>query len=350
MLDSSIEEAGEAGSAEAEICSPERLHAISGIDTSTTSRFWLPTTGCTSEIVEEEAPEVTPPAYSDETSDVYVAVGRKNSSLDALQWALTEIAIPGTSVFLVHIFPPVTVIPTPCEFLSLRDYDRFLPGKKKKSEPLLLCKFMPYDLIIYWKRNSIIVYGILDSLHLKASNFEVNLPLEHCLLLKKLMGNINRNHVAPAQVEAFIHEEEKKREALIRKYINLCNMYEVRAETVVVESDMVAETIVQLLEIGMVKRLVMGTRRSRRRRGNGKAEYVQKNAPNDCEIRIICDGKEVVANADQTPMSPVTPSAPPPPPPPPTTTISKDGDDEDEPQDEKSNKQSEYCKCFPSLI
>ncbi|XP_031481307.1 U-box domain-containing protein 54-like isoform X2 [Nymphaea colorata] len=276
MLDSSIEDAGEAGSREAEICSPERLHAISGIDTCTTSRFWLPTTGCTSEIVEEEAPEVTPPAYRDESNDVYVAVGRKNSSLDALQWALTEIVIPGTSVFLVHIFPPVTVIPTP-------------------------------------------------------------------------LGNISRNHVAPAQVEAFMKEEENKREALIRKYINLCNMYEVRAETVVVESDMVAETIVQLLEIGMIKRLVMGTRRSRLRKGNGKAEYVQKNAPNDCQIRIICDGKEVVANADQTPISPVTPSAPPLPPTT-TTTTSKDGDDEDEPQDEKSNKQSEYCKCFPSLI
>ncbi|CAN6448282.1 unnamed protein product [Victoria cruziana] len=273
MLGSKIEETGRAVARGIGICSAERLHAIGDGETDrmSTSRFWPPTTGYISEIVEENAPEVTPPpAYDEENGDVYVAVGSKNSSLDVLRWALAEIVTPGSCVFLVHIFPPVRLIPTP-------------------------------------------------------------------------LGMISRKQVAPAQVEAFLRVEENKREAWLREHINLCNMFEVRAETMLVESDMIAETIVQLIEIGMIKRLVMGTSRSRLRRGNRKAEYVQKNASEDCEIRIVSNGKEV--DIDRTPISPVT-SFPPPPP----TITCKDEEDEDEAREKKRKNQSELCKCFPSLI
>ncbi|KAJ9140270.1 hypothetical protein P3X46_030937 [Hevea brasiliensis] len=49
-------------------------------------------------------------------SDVYVAVGKDD--LDVLKWALDHAVSPGSRVFLVHIFPPITYIPTPVGKLS----------------------------------------------------------------------------------------------------------------------------------------------------------------------------------------------------------------------------------------
>ncbi|RWW87860.1 hypothetical protein BHE74_00003281 [Ensete ventricosum] len=48
--------------------------------------------------------------------DVYVAVGKGSSSIVALSWALMHAATkPSSFVYLVHVFPPVHHIPTPCE-------------------------------------------------------------------------------------------------------------------------------------------------------------------------------------------------------------------------------------------
>ncbi|KAJ9163792.1 hypothetical protein P3X46_023423 [Hevea brasiliensis] len=49
-------------------------------------------------------------------NDVYVAVGKDD--LDVLKWALDHAVFPGARVFLVHVCPPVTFIPTPVGKLS----------------------------------------------------------------------------------------------------------------------------------------------------------------------------------------------------------------------------------------
>lgn len=48
--------------------------------------------------------------------DVYVAIGKSASSMDALSWALKNVAKPTSFVYLVHVFPVVHHIPTPCKF------------------------------------------------------------------------------------------------------------------------------------------------------------------------------------------------------------------------------------------
>ncbi|ERN13778.1 hypothetical protein AMTRI_Chr06g176840 [Amborella trichopoda] len=45
--------------------------------------------------------------------DIYVAVGKKESSYDALRWAINFVVKPGCLVYLVHVFPPVNYIPSP---------------------------------------------------------------------------------------------------------------------------------------------------------------------------------------------------------------------------------------------
>ncbi|KAI4374586.1 hypothetical protein MLD38_012566 [Melastoma candidum] len=67
------------------------------------------------EIVEigEEREDVTA------VNDVYVAVGKEDDDLDVLKWALDHCCLfPGSRVFLVHIFPPITYINTPVGRLS----------------------------------------------------------------------------------------------------------------------------------------------------------------------------------------------------------------------------------------
>lgn len=48
---------------------------------------------------------------------VYVAVGKSASSMDALDWTLKNVVTPSPStlVYLIHIFPEIRQIPTPCK-------------------------------------------------------------------------------------------------------------------------------------------------------------------------------------------------------------------------------------------
>lgn len=48
---------------------------------------------------------------SSNVNDVYVAVGKDD--LDVVQWALDHVVLPGSRVLLIHVFPPITFIPTP---------------------------------------------------------------------------------------------------------------------------------------------------------------------------------------------------------------------------------------------
>ncbi|CAN4088068.1 unnamed protein product [Withania somnifera] len=49
-------------------------------------------------------------------NDVYVAVGKND--MHVLQWALDHAISPGIRVCLVHVFPPITYIPSPAGKLS----------------------------------------------------------------------------------------------------------------------------------------------------------------------------------------------------------------------------------------
>lgn len=52
---------------------------------------------------------------------VYVAVGKSESSMDALVWTLKNFVHHGnTVVYLIHIFPDLKFIPSPCKYLCYR--------------------------------------------------------------------------------------------------------------------------------------------------------------------------------------------------------------------------------------
>lgn len=54
-------------------------------------------------------------ARDDDENIVYVAVGKSQSSIDALSWTISHfIDGSSTTVYLIHVFPEIQYIPSPC--------------------------------------------------------------------------------------------------------------------------------------------------------------------------------------------------------------------------------------------
>ncbi|KAK6924800.1 hypothetical protein RJ641_009126 [Dillenia turbinata] len=184
-------------------------------------------------------------------NDVYVCVGRDD--LDALKWALDHAILPGGRIFLVHVFPPITHIPTP-------------------------------------------------------------------------IGKLAKSQLGEEQLRFYLREENNRRRNLLQKYIRLCNdakarkiqtlntpiinQYMVTVDTILIESNVADKAILDLISVLNITSLVIGTKRplSSRRLKKGKAQFVQKNAPDYCDVNIIHNGNKVVNVQTETQTS--TPSSP----------------------------------------
>ncbi|XP_021305855.1 uncharacterized protein LOC8076418 isoform X2 [Sorghum bicolor] len=108
--------------------------------------------GSTWEIEELEEPDDRPPrsvavaaastASSGADDDVYVAVGKGGSSMAALSWALRRLTKPRSFVYLVHVFPVVTSIPTPLGMMpksqaSPEQIETYLNQERSKRRQML---------------------------------------------------------------------------------------------------------------------------------------------------------------------------------------------------------------------
>lgn len=126
------------------------------------------------------------------------------------------------------------------------------------------------------------------------------------------LGNLPISGVSEQQVETFKAQERGKRNQQLQKYLNTCISSKVKMDTILIESDMVAQAILELIPVLNITKLVVGTgksnlRRSKSKKGNGIADQLLQKAPVSCEVMIICEGKKVIL--EQTAMdSPSTPS------------------------------------------
>ncbi|KAK4839177.1 hypothetical protein QYF36_019829 [Acer negundo] len=168
---------------------------------------------------------------------IYVAVGKSESSMDALQWTLKHAVNPSTVIYLIHVFPEIKQIPSP-------------------------------------------------------------------------LGKLPKSQVNPEQVEKYMAQERGKRREVLQKFIHACSSSQVEVDTMLVESDAVAKALEALIPILDIRKLVVGTtkstlRKSKSRRGTGSgiADQILHNAPETCEIKIVCQGKEVMESPSQSPNS-----------------------------------------------
>ncbi|KAL5838888.1 hypothetical protein ACOSQ3_016057 [Xanthoceras sorbifolium] len=210
---------------------------------------------------------------SDQADYIYVAVGKSESSMDALQWALKRAVNPSTTVvYLIHVYPEIKYIPSP-------------------------------------------------------------------------LGKLPKSQVNPEQVESYMAQETGKRRELLQKFINACSVSQVKVDTMLVESDMVAKALLDLIPILNIRKLVVGTtkssvRKSKSRRGSGIgiADQILHNAPETCEIKIVCEGKEAIDQMMGWPSPSPSPSL-------------RDNHQSQSPKaslEENQSKDSFACLCFKS--
>ncbi|WJX96989.1 hypothetical protein P8452_78117 [Trifolium repens] len=186
------------------------------------------------EITEEEVQTINHHQLDNEIEEeecVYVAVGKSDTSMEALSWTLNNLIThhsTNTMLYLIHVFPEIKHIPHPL--------------------------------------------GV---------------------------GMIARNQVSAEQVEIYMDQERDKRRQLLHKFLHSCSLSKVKVDTILIESDLVAKAILDLIPILQITNLVIGAnkfnlRKSRSKKGNGGvADQVVQNAPQNCKVRVICEGKEV---------------------------------------------------------
>ncbi|KAH0666770.1 hypothetical protein KY285_027976 [Solanum tuberosum] len=118
------------------------------------------------------------------------------------------------------------------------------------------------------------------------------------------VGNLSRSQLSKEQVQVYINEENNRRKSLLQIYIRLCNDAKVPVDTMLVESNSPAKALLDLIPIVNITSLVIGTRPSRSTRlvkkGQDIGEYVQKNAPEFCEVKVVSQVQQPKQNFIRT--------------------------------------------------
>ncbi|XP_058227435.1 U-box domain-containing protein 52-like [Rhododendron vialii] len=121
------------------------------------------------------------------------------------------------------------------------------------------------------------------------------------------VGRLSRSQLTQEQVRFYVNEENNRRRNVLQKYIQLCTDAKVTVDTVLLESNSTGKAILELIPVLNITYLVMGTKRppaSRRLiKGTGKGEFVQKKAPDYCEVTIVYDGKKLTDSQKVVPTA-----------------------------------------------
>ncbi|KAK4379486.1 hypothetical protein RND71_001348 [Anisodus tanguticus] len=113
------------------------------------------------------------------------------------------------------------------------------------------------------------------------------------------LGLISVGQVSAEQKENYMAQERGKRRHFLQKFFDACAATKVKVDTILIESDTEAKAILDLIPICNIRRLILGTSKTnlkklKSRKGSGTADQILLNAPEFCEVKIICEGKEMV--------------------------------------------------------
>ncbi|XP_028755013.1 U-box domain-containing protein 35-like [Neltuma alba] len=118
-------------------------------------------------------------------------------------------------------------------------------------------------------------------------------------LIPSPMGKLPRSHVNKSHINLYLDQHKCNRKRLLQRFIDLCLASQVKVETMLTEGDNAAESIVDVINNIGVQKLVLGItksnlRKSGSRRRKAMAVEVVKKAPENCDVKIICEGKDVI--------------------------------------------------------
>ncbi|KAG5536963.1 hypothetical protein RHGRI_024407 [Rhododendron griersonianum] len=261
------------------------------------------------EIVEigEDSKSVTISSRDCGMNDVYVAVGKND--LDVVKWALDHAISPGARVFLVHVFPPITYISTPVGRLSrsqlTQEQVRFYVNKENNRRRNVLQKYIQLctDAEVS-----------VDTMLLESnSTAKAILDLIPVLKITYLVMGTKR---PPASSFVVIKRKETNTTDKRRgQELSIPLSAHLRASPA-------ASAKLQGGQNGEPKLLFSGFQQPRWRlassaprfstsprparrliKGTGKGEFVQKKAPEYCEVTIVYDGKKLTDSQKVVPSA-----------------------------------------------
>jgi len=76
------------------------------------------------------------------------------------------------------------------------------------------------------------------------------------------VGMVPRNQVSAEQVESYMDQEKDKRRQLLHKFLQSCSISKVKVDTILIESDLVAKAILDLIPILQITNLIIGANKS----------------------------------------------------------------------------------------
>ncbi|XP_042443529.1 uncharacterized protein LOC122028730 isoform X2 [Zingiber officinale] len=110
------------------------------------------------------------------------------------------------------------------------------------------------------------------------------------------LGMLPRDQVSQAQVNTYLDQERVKRRDMLQKFLAECQK---------------SRAVAELIEVLHIKRLIVGVNKSNLRKmkkASCKAVQIQKSAAQYCEVKIICEGREVRDPEQSTVISPAAES------------------------------------------
>ncbi|XP_017434367.1 U-box domain-containing protein 35 isoform X2 [Vigna angularis] len=118
-------------------------------------------------------------------------------------------------------------------------------------------------------------------------------------LIPSPLGKIPRSHVNEEYANMHLAQVRAKRKLLLQKFIDLCVHSKVKVEMMLIEGDNVAKAIMEHVGNLNIRKVVVGISRSDLRkcesgRKSGIAGKVLKYAEESCDVKIICEGREVI--------------------------------------------------------
>ncbi|XP_042442491.1 U-box domain-containing protein 35-like isoform X1 [Zingiber officinale] len=125
------------------------------------------------------------------------------------------------------------------------------------------------------------------------------------------LGMLPRDQVSQAQVNSYLDQERVKRRDMLQKFLAECQKSRMNFDTHLIESDQIVKAVAELIEVLHIKRLIVGVNKSNLRKmkkASCKAVQIQKSAAQYCEVKIICEGREVRDPEQSTVISPAAES------------------------------------------
>ncbi|RZC65936.1 hypothetical protein C5167_009627 [Papaver somniferum] len=116
-------------------------------------------------------------------------------------------------------------------------------------------------------------------------------------------GKVPKDQVTPQELENYMSQQSHKRREFLQKFLDVCSVFKVTVETLLIESNNVTKAVADLILILNIKKLVVGTSKSsykKLKKANGIGDQILKSASDTCDIKIINNGKELAITEETT--------------------------------------------------